>query len=49
MKKEIPIMFCFDKNYVIPAGVAFFSLMEHANQNYNYKFYILHSDMTIVK
>lgn len=45
MKKEIPIMFCFDKNYVIPAGVAFFSLMEHANQNYNYKFYILHSDI----
>ena len=45
MKKEIPIMFCFDKNYVIPASVAFYSLMENSSKNYNYVFYILHSDI----
>lgn len=45
MKKEIPIMFCFDKNYVIPASVAFYSLLQHANKNYKYIFYVLHSDI----
>lgn len=43
---NIPIMFCFDTNYVIPAGVAFYSLLEHANPKYNYTFYVLHSDIT---
>lgn len=49
MKKEIPIMFCFDKNYVIPASVAFLSLMEHACPDYNYIFYILHSDISEIQ
>lgn len=26
---EIPIIFCFDKNYIIPASVAFYSLLEN--------------------
>lgn len=43
---EIPIMFCFDKNYVIPASVAFYSLLEHANKNYLYHFFVLHSDIS---
>jgi lipopolysaccharide biosynthesis glycosyltransferase len=48
MKKEIiPVMFCFDTNYVIPASVAFYSLMEHADKKFYYKFYILHTDITI--
>lgn len=50
MKKKkinIPIMFCFDTNYVIPAAVAFYSLMEHASNKYDYSFYILHSDITL--
>lgn len=46
MKKEIPIMFCYDKNYVIPAAVAFYSLMEHASKDYNYILYTLHSDIS---
>ena len=46
-KLEIPIMFCFDNNYVIPAGVAFYSLLENANKNYYYKFYVLHSDISL--
>lgn len=46
---EIPIMFCFDKNYVIPASVAFYSLLEHANQNYKYHFFVLHTDISDVQ
>ena len=45
-KLEIPIMFCFDNNYVIPAGVAFYSLLENANKSYKYKFFVLHSNIT---
>ncbi|RDU65197.1 glycosyltransferase family 8 protein [Helicobacter sp. MIT 14-3879] len=30
----IPIMFCFDKNYAIPASVAFYSLLKNANRFY---------------
>ena len=45
-KKEIPLMFCFDNNYVIPAAVAFYSLLEHANKEYYYKLYVLHTDIS---
>jgi len=40
-------MFGFDNNYVIPAAVAFYSLLEHANKKYDYKIYALHSDITL--
>lgn len=46
MTITIPIMHCFDNNYVIPAGVAFYSMLEHANPQYNYKLYVLHNDIT---
>lgn len=46
-KKEIPLMFCFDNNYVIPAAVAFYSLLEHANREYKYVLYVLHTDISI--
>lgn len=42
----IPIMHCFNNNYVIPASVAFLSMLENANKNYFYKLYVLHSDIT---
>lgn len=29
MSKIIPMMFCFDENYVIPASVALYSLLEN--------------------
>lgn len=45
-KQEIPLMFCFDNNYVIPAAVAFYSLLEHCNRDYYYKLYILHTDIS---
>ena len=47
MKKiEIPLMFCFDNNYVIPAGVAFYSLLKNCNKKYNYSLFVLHTDIT---
>lgn len=46
-KQEIPLMFCFDNNYVIPAAVAFYSLLEHCNKDYYYKLYVLHTDISL--
>lgn len=43
----IPVMHCFDNNYVIPAAVSFSSMLEHADKKYFYKLYVLHSDITI--
>lgn len=48
-KLNIPVMFCFDTNYVIPAAAAFYSLLEHANKKYDYTFYVLHSDITDIQ
>lgn len=46
MKKIIPVMHCFDNNYVIPAIVAFYSMLENASKDYDYKLYVLHTDIT---
>jgi len=46
MKKIIPIMHCFDNNYVIPASVAFYSMLENSDPEYQYNLYVLHSDIT---
>lgn len=45
MRVTIPVMHCFDKNYVIPAAVSFYSMLEHASDNYDYLLYVLHSDI----
>lgn len=42
----IPVVHCFDNNYVIPAAVAFFSMLQHASQEYFYKLYVMHSNIT---
>lgn len=47
MKKLIPIAHCFNNNYSIPAGVAFHSMLMNANSEFQYKIYVLHSDITI--
>ena len=47
MKIEIPIFHCFNNKYVIPAAVAFYSLLENSNPNYNYKLIVAHSDITV--
>jgi len=46
MTQTIPVMHCFNNDYVIPAAVAFHSMLEHANPKYQYKLYVLHSDIT---
>ncbi len=45
--KIIPIMHCFDNNYVMTAGVAFLSLLKNANVDYKYNIYVLHTDITL--
>lgn len=42
----IPIMLCFNDNYVIPAGVAIYSMLINFSKDYHYDIYILHSDIT---
>lgn len=42
----IPIFFSFDNNYVVPAAVAFYSLLNKAKQDIYYEMYVLHSDIT---
>lgn len=44
---EIPVMHCFDNNYVIPAAVSFYSMLENADPQYNYRLFVLHSDITV--
>lgn len=44
--KTIPIFFAFDNNYVEPAAVAFYSLLDHAKNNIFYEMYVLHSNIT---
>lgn len=46
MKKIIPVMHCFDNNYVIPAIVSFYSMLDKASKDYEYKLYVLHTDIT---
>lgn len=42
----IPVMHCFDDNYVIPAAVAFYSMLENADPNHEYALYVLHNDIS---
>jgi lipopolysaccharide biosynthesis glycosyltransferase len=42
----VPILLCFDNNYVIPAGVAIHSLLTHADPACRYRILALHSDIT---
>lgn len=44
--KKIPIFFTFNNDYVVPAAVAFFSLLNRAKQGVFYEMYVLHSDIT---
>lgn len=38
-------MHCFDKRFVIPAAVSFFSMLSNANKSFYYNLYVLHSDI----
>ncbi|MGX3097342.1 glycosyltransferase family 8 protein [Helicobacter sp. 23-1046] len=45
-KQIIPIMHCFNDDYVIPASVSFVSMLENANPSYSYKLFVLHTDIS---
>lgn len=45
MKEIIPIFFTFDRYYVVAAEVAIYSLLVHASTAYQYKLYVLHTDI----
>lgn len=52
MKQIIPIMFCFDKNYIIPAAVATYSLLKNNRKkaeelNIEFKMYIVHTNIPL--
>lgn len=42
----IPVVHCFDDNFVLPACISFYSMLEHADKNYFYKLYVMHSDIS---
>lgn len=43
--RTIPIFFTFDNNYVEPAAVAFYSLLNKAKEDVFYEMFVLHSDI----
>lgn len=45
--KRIPIVFCFNNNYIIPAIITMYSMLEKSNDSHLYVIYILHNDITI--
>jgi lipopolysaccharide biosynthesis glycosyltransferase len=47
MKTVIPLLFAFDNNFIIPAAVALYSLLDNCNRNFDYRLYVLHSDITV--
>lgn len=42
----IPVVHCFDNNFVLPACISFYSMLEHADKNFFYKLYVMHSDIS---
>lgn len=42
--KKIPVVFCFDDNLIMPAGICISSLLEHANAQTFYDIFILHDN-----
>jgi lipopolysaccharide biosynthesis glycosyltransferase len=45
MKPVIPVMFCFNESYVLPAAVAFQSMLETADPECSFKLYVVHDDI----
>ena len=41
----VPVFFTFNKNYVVAAEVAIYSLLKYASPRYEYKLYVLHTDI----
>ena len=41
----IPVMHCFDNNYVLHACISFYSMLEHADTSYFYKLYVIGNEI----
>lgn len=41
----IPVFYTFDKYYVVAAEVAIYSMLKHASAEYEYRLYVLHTDI----
>lgn len=46
MSEIIPVMHCFNDNYVVPAAVSFNSMLKRADKDYFYRLFVLHTDIT---
>lgn len=46
MKEKIPIVHCFDHNYVLQAAVCFYSLLEHTSPSRRYQIEVVGSGLT---
>lgn len=46
MSAVCPIMLCFDDNFVLPAGVAIWSLLKHASKDKTYPIHVVHTGIT---
>lgn len=44
--ERIPVIHVFDNKYVMPAAVAFQSLLSRANKNYFYELFVVHEDIS---
>lgn len=45
MMEKIPVFFTFDRNYVVAAEVAIYSMLKYASPKYEYRLYVLHTDI----
>ena len=43
--EKIPVFFTFDRNYVVAAEVAIYSMLKYASPKYEYRLYVLHTDI----
>jgi lipopolysaccharide biosynthesis glycosyltransferase len=46
VKQVVPVMFCFNENYVIPAAVAFQSMLETVDPNFSLHLYVVYDDIS---
>jgi Lipopolysaccharide biosynthesis proteins, LPS:glycosyltransferases len=42
----IPVFFTFNRNYLLAAEVAIFSMLQNASPKYEYRLYVLHTDIS---
>lgn len=46
MNNLIPVVFCFNDNYILGAYITIFSMLENANKNTKYEIYIIYNELS---